>query len=111
MGGVKKRSLASMERQQQSQGQEETKKEKGEKAAPQQQQKRLTFLPPKMTDEEMLKSISPLKAITVYSASRALGVNSSVATSLLLSLEGKSLLRRAGGFSGHYVWALPQKAS
>ncbi len=99
-----------MERQQQSQGEEETKKEKGEKAAPQ-QQKRLTFLPPKMTDEEMLKSISPLKAITVYSASRALGVNSSVATSLLLSLEGKSLLRRAGGFSGHYVWALLQKAS
>ena len=112
MGGVKKRSLASMERQQQSQGQEETKKEKGEKAAPQlQQQKRLTFLPPKMTDEEMLKSISPLKAITVYSASRALGVNSSVAASLLLLLEGKSLLRRAGGFSGHYVWALPQKTS
>ena len=110
MGGVKKRSMASMERQQQSQGEEETKKEKGEKAAPQ-QQKRLTFLPPKMTDEEMLKSISPLKAITVYSASRALGVNSSVATSLLLSLEGKSLLRRAGGFSGHYVWALPLKVS
>ena len=109
MGGVKKRSMASMERQpqsQQSQGGEETKKEKGEKAAPQ-QQKRLTFLLPKMTDQEMLKSISPLKAITVYSASRALGVNSSVASSLLLSLEGKSLLKRAGGFSGHYVWALP----
>ncbi len=109
MGGVKKRSMASMERQQQSQqsqGGEETKKEKGEKAAPQ-QQKRLTFLLPKMTDQEMLKSISPLKAITVYSASRALGVNSSVASSLLVSLEGKSLLKRAGGFSGHYVWALP----
>ena len=109
MGGVKKRSMASMERQQQSQqsqGGEETKKEKGEKAAPQ-QQKRLTFLFPKMTDQEMLKSISPLKAITVYSASRALGVNSSVASSLLLSLEWKSLLKRAGGFSGHYVWALP----
>jgi small subunit ribosomal protein S25e len=109
MGGVKKRSMASMERQQQSQqsqGGEETKKEKGEKAAPQ-QQKRLAFLLPKMTDQEMLKSISPLKAITVYSTSRALGINSSVASSLLLSLEGKSLLKRAGGFSGHYVWALP----
>lgn len=102
--------MASMERQQQSQGEEETKKEKGEKAAFQ-QQKRLTFLTPKMTDEEILKSISPLKAITVYSASRALGVNSSVASSLLLSLEGKSLLKRAGGFSGHYVWALALRAS
>jgi len=110
MGGVKKRSMASMERQQQSQGEEETKKEKSDKTAFQ-QQKRLTFLPPKMTDEEILKSISPLKAITVYSASRALGVNSSVASSLLLSLEGKSLLKRAGGFSGHYVWALALRAS
>ena len=109
MGGVKKRSLASMEKQQQSQGEEagqgeEKKKGKGERAAPS-QQKRLTFFPPKMNDEEILKSLMPLKAITIYSASRALGVNPSVASSLLLSLEGKSLIRRAGGYSGHYVWS------
>ena len=111
MGGVKKRTLASMERAQQAQGEEEKtaqKKDKGEKAAPQ-QQKRLPFLVPKMGDDEMLKSLAPLKAITLYTASRVLGVNSSIASGLLHSLEGKGLLVRAGGFSGHYVWAVPRK--
>ncbi len=114
MGGVKKRSLASMEKQQQSEGeqggQEEKKKGKGEKAASPQQQKRLTFLPPKMGDEEILKSLVPLKAITIYSASRALGVNPAIASGLLLSLETKGLIRRAGGYSGHYVWSPAMKA-
>jgi small subunit ribosomal protein S25e len=117
MGGVKKRSLASMEKQQQSEGeqggqagQEEKKKGKGERAAPPQQQKRLTFLPPKMGDEEILKSLVPLKAITIYSASRVLGVNPSIASGLLLSLETKGLIRRAGGYSGHYVWSPAIKA-
>ncbi len=102
-----------MEKQQQSQGEEtgreEKKKEKGERVATPQQQKRLTFFPPKMEDEEILKSLLPLKAITIYSASRALGVNPSVASGLLLSLEGKNLIRRAGGYSGHYVWASATK--
>jgi len=111
MGGVKKRTLASMEKQQKSQGEEEKtgqKKGKVEKA-PVQQQKRLPFLVPKLGDDEMLKSLSPLKAITLYSASRALGVNSSIASNLLRSLEGRGLLLRAGGFSGHYVWAVAKK--
>ncbi len=109
MGGVKKKPLASMEKQQdsQSQGEEQTKgkKEKETKAAPQ-QQKRLPFLVPKMTDQEMVKALSGLKAITVYNASRALGVNSSIALGVLHTLEGKRMLMRAGGFSGHYVWTV-----
>ncbi len=111
MGGVKKRTLASMEKQQQAQGEEEKegqKKGKGEKVAPQ-QQKRLPFLVPRIGDDEMMKSLAPLKAITLYTASRALGVNSSIASGLLTSLEVKGLLVRAGGFSGHYVWALVKK--
>jgi len=111
MGGVKKKSLASMEKSQDSEaeeqapGQPQKGKKTKEKAAPQ-QQKRLPFLVPRMTDEEMLKSLTPLKAITLYSASRALGVNSSIASGLLESLESKNLITRVGGFSGHYVWAL-----
>lgn len=117
MGGVKKKSLASMEKQQESQsaseqpGQaEKGKKGKDAKPAPQ-QQKRLPFLVPRVSDEELLKALSPLKAITVFSASRALGVNASIATGLLYSLEAKRLIRRAGGFSGHYVWALAQRST
>ena len=109
MGGVKKKSLASMEKSQESQdeGQEEAKgkKSKEQKAAPQ-QKRQLAFLPPRMSDAEMMKSLFPLKAITVYTASKALGVNASVAATLLKDLEAKEMLRRAGGFSGHGVWAV-----
>jgi len=111
MGGVKKKSLASMEKTQDSQdtGQEgeasKGKKAKETKGAPQ-QKRQLAFLPPKMSDAEILKSLTPLKAITVNSASRALGVNASVATGVIRELEGKKMLMRAGGFSGHGVWSV-----
>ncbi|HXW95028.1 MAG TPA: hypothetical protein VEJ19_04915 [Nitrososphaerales archaeon] len=114
MGGVKKKSLASMEKSQEStetaQGQEapsKGKKGKEQKSAPQ-QKRQLAFLPPKMSDADMIKSLGPLKAITVYSASKALGVNASVATTLLKELEAKSMITRSGGFSGHGVWAVRQ---
>ena len=109
MGGVKKKSLASMEKTQDSQdtGQEEAKgkKTKEQKAAPQ-QKRQLAFLPPKMSEAEMVKSLASLRAITITGASRALGVNSSVANSVIRELEAKQLLVRAGGFSGHGVWAV-----
>jgi len=81
------------------------KKTKEQKAAPV-QKRQLAFLPPKMSDAEMMKSLAPLKAITVYSVSRALGVNASVASGLLKELEAKSVIMRAGGFSGHGVWKI-----
>lgn len=112
LGGVKKKSLASMEKSQESTGAGEEqaapskgKKTKEQKAVPL-QKRQLAFLPPNMSDAEMIKSLSPLKAITVYSASRALGVNASVASTLLRELEAKSMITRAGGFSGHGVWSV-----
>ena len=80
MGGVKKKSLASMEKSQESQDatQEQAtakgKKSKEQKAAPQ-QKRQLAFLPPKMSDAEMIRVLTPLKAITAHGASRVLGVN------------------------------------
>jgi small subunit ribosomal protein S25e len=112
MGGVKKKSLASMEKSQDSQDTAQDsaapskgKKAKEAKAAPQ-QKKQLSFLAPQMSVEQMVKSLTSLKAITVHGASRTLGVNASVATGVLRDLEAKKLLRRAGGFSGHGVWAV-----
>ena len=111
MGGVKKKSLASMEKNQDSQsaGEEQApakgKKTKEQKGAPQ-QKRQLAFLPPAMSDAEMVKSLTPLKAITINTASRALGVNASIASQVLRELEAKQLLVRAGGFSGHGVWAV-----
>lgn len=111
MGGVKKKSLASMEKSQESQesGQEPAEAAKGKKSKEQktvpQQRRQLSFLPPKMSEAEMVKNLAPLKAITVYTASRALGVNASIAAAVLRDLEAKNVLKRAGGFSGHGVWA------
>ena len=65
MGGVKKKSLASMEKSQDSQdaGEEQAtakgKKTKDQKAAPQ-QRRQLAFLPPRMSDAEMVMSLTPL---------------------------------------------------
>ena len=109
MGGTKKKSMAQMEKEQESrdEGQQETqaKGKKGkETKGPPQQQKKLPFLVPKMTDQEMMKSLTPLKAITVLGAARALGVNSSIAMGVLRGLESRKMIARVGGFSGHYVW-------
>ena len=104
-----------MEKSQDSTGEQQTaaapaaKGKKGkETKAPPQQQKRLPFLPPKLNDAEMLKALTSLKAVTTYSASRALGVNSSIAASILKGLESKAMLKRQGGFSGHTVWSVVQ---
>ena len=110
MGGVKKKSLASMEKTQDSQdtaqGQEQPAKGKKtkEKSGPQ-QKKQLSFLAPKMSDAEFMKALTPLKAITVFTTSRALGVNASVASGVIRDLESKKMLTRVGGFSGHGVWS------
>jgi small subunit ribosomal protein S25e len=85
------------------------KKTKEQKSAPQ-QRKQLAFIAPKLSDAELVKSLTSLKAITVYSASRALGVNASIASSLLKDLESKSMIRKAGGFSGHSIWAVAQRS-
>jgi small subunit ribosomal protein S25e len=114
LGGVKKKSLASMEKQQDSQetaqGQEAPaqKGKKTKEKAPPQQRKQLAFLRPSMSESEMLSALSPLRAITVYGASRALGVNASVANGVLKDLEGHGMLKRAGGSSGHGIWAVAQ---
>jgi len=111
MGGTKKKSLAAMEKEQEARDEGEgqkPKKGKEQKAAPQ-QQKRLPFLAPRMSSDEMLKAITPLKAVTVFSASRALGVNASIATGVLRSLESEKKIVRVGGFSGHFVWAIAAK--
>ncbi len=114
MGGVKKKPLASMEKGQDSAeqpGTEETKGKKGkeQKSGPQ-QRKQLAVVPPSLSDEAMMKSLAPLKAITAYGASRALGVNASVAIIVLRQLEGRGLLSKTGGFSGHAVWAVAKSS-
>ncbi len=109
MGGTKKKTLASMEKSQDDSsstaaGGEEKGKKKAEKSKVVGERKRVDVLLPRMSDQDLMKSLASLKAITVYGAAKSLSVNAAVARSVLSSLESKGLVKRAGGFSGHYVW-------
>jgi small subunit ribosomal protein S25e len=111
MGGTKKKTLASMEKSQDdsatsvSAGDEKGGKKKSEKAKVGGERKRVDVLFPRMSDQEVMKSLGSLRAITIYGAAKSLSVNAAVAKAVISSMESKGLVRRAGGFSGHYVWA------
>lgn len=109
MGGTKKKSLASMEKSQDDSansaaGGDDKGKKKTEKTKVVGERKKVDVLMPKLNDQELMKSLSSLKAITIYGAARSLSVNAAVARSVIASLESKGMVKKAGGFSGHYVW-------
>lgn len=112
MGGTKRKSMTQSEKSQASQdnAQGETSK-KPEKKTPkeaklaQQQARQQALVAPKMDDKQLLKSLSALKAITVYGAARSLGLNAAIAAHTLRMLESRNLIRRVGGYSGHYIYA------
>lgn len=96
-----------MEKQQTSQAVEDTQKpKKKEKEMKQLVQKKLTMVPPRLSDADFVKTLTPVKAITIYSAARALGVSAAVAKGVLSGLESRGLVAKVGGFSGHYVWTV-----
>jgi len=110
MGGTKKKTLASMEKSQDDNansaagGDDKGKTKKTEKTKVVGERKRVDVLQPRMNDQELMKSLASLKAITLYGAARSLAVNAAVAKLVLSSLESKGLVKRVGGFSGHYIW-------
>jgi small subunit ribosomal protein S25e len=111
MGGTKKRTLASMEKSQDDNansaaGGDDKGKKKPEKTKVVGERKRVDVLLPRMNDQELMKTLTPLKAITIYGAARSLSINAAVAKLVLSSLESKGLVKRVGGFSGHYIWTL-----
>lgn len=59
---------------------------------------------PKMDAAEAAKTFVPMKAITIYSTAKSLGINASLANKLLKDLESKKILEKVGGYSGHYVY-------
>jgi small subunit ribosomal protein S25e len=112
MGGTKKKSMTQADKAQSAQdsaqgvaAKKPEKKTAKEVKLAQQQAKQQALLPPKMDDKQLLKTLTPLKAITVYGAARALGLNAAIAAQTLRSLESKNVIRKVGGYSGHYIYA------
>lgn len=109
MGGVKKKPLSQMEKAQRLQ--EEKEAARKAKATREKESKSLSWSAPRLTDEQAIKLLSPLKAITIYSAARALGTKASVASAVIRSLENRGILKREAGYSGHYVYSLVKEAA
>ncbi len=101
MGGNKKKptqSNASKSQDNKNANKDDTKKSTTSK--PQQKQK-LSVL---IEENQGMKAISSMKAITVQGVARNLGVKISVANNYIKNLENKNIIRNVGGFSGHKIY-------
>lgn len=117
MGGTKKKSISSADKAQSAQDavqqagpKKPEKKTAKESKLAAQQAKQQALIMPKLEEKQLVKSLAPLKAITVYGASRALGLNAAIAAQTLRNLEGKNAIRRVGGYSGHFIYAVNSPA-
>ena len=104
MGGVKKKTLSSTKAtgQQPSDG---TNKPKKDETKPQikSQKHKSSVLIEDINDTTILKG---MKAITVQSISKVLGVKISIANNYIRNLESKGIVKFIGGYSGHKVYSL-----
>ncbi len=101
MGGNKKKpSQSNASKSQENKGgkKEEVKKTPASKT---QQKQKLSVL---IEESQGLKTLDSMKAITAHSFARVLGVKISVANNFLKNLEGKSIIKSIGGYSGHRIY-------
>lgn len=102
MGGVKKKPISAMEKRQVVLQQKEEKKKKEEET----QAAKGARAPASVSEEDVLKVVSSLKAVTIYTIANKLNIKASVANQILKSLVQKGKIEKVGGFSGHYVYAI-----
>ena len=99
MGGNKKKpTQSSASKSQDGKG---NKKDEVKKAPKVQQKQKLSVL---IEDSQGLKTLNSMKAITVHTFARSLGVKISVANNYLKNLENKNIVRTVGGYSGHKIY-------
>lgn len=101
MGGNKKKPTQSNATK--SQDNKGTKKEEVKKtpASKTQQKQKLSVL---IEENQGLKALDSMKAITVHSFARNLGVKISVANNFIKNLENKQIIKSIGGYSGHKIY-------
>lgn len=101
MGGNKKKPTQSNATK--SQDTKNAKKEETKKSAsPKTQQKqKLSVL---IEENQGMKAIGSMKAITSHALARTLGVKISVANSFIKNLQNKDIVKDVGGYSGHKIY-------
>lgn len=103
MGGVKKKTLSSTKAtgQQPSEGTNKLKKDEPKPQIKSQKHKSSVLI----EDINDLSILKGMKAITVQSISKSLGVKISIANNYLKNLESKGIVKLIGGYSGHKVYS------
>jgi len=104
MGGVKKKTLSSTKAtgQQPSDGSTNKPKKDETKPAFRSQKHKSSVI---IEDINDTSRVSGMKAITVQSLSKLLGVKISIANNYIRNLESKGLVKLIGGYSGHKVYS------
>lgn len=92
MGGAKKPSLAKEK-------QRDTKKGKKTEGGPKKAE--ITVI---LNDKQAMKIIQNSKVVTIHDLARQTGVKISTANAFLRESEQKGLVKRVGGYSGHYLY-------
>lgn len=104
MGGVKKKTLSSTKASEQQPSDATTNKPKKDENKPtvRSQKHKSSVIIEDINDTSIVRG---MKAITVQSLSKVLGVKISIANNYIRNLESKGLIKFVGGYSGHKVYS------
>ena len=98
MGGAKKPTPAKQEK---SQGTKDSKKGKKDKGDSGPKKAEITVM---INDAQAIKIIQGSKLVTIHELARQTGVKISAANAFLRASEKKGIVKKAGGYSGHYIY-------
>ena len=104
MGGVKKKTLSSTKASEQQPSDATTNKPTKDENKPtvRSQKHKSSVIIDDINDTSIIRG---MKAITVQSLSKVLGVKISIANNYIRNLESKGLIKFVGGYSGHKVYS------
>ena len=106
MGGNKRKPAASSDKGQTGPaGEIKPAAEEKKKAKPQQRAKLAVVI----EENEGMKALNGLKAITIQSFARSAGVKISIANAFIRSLESKGVVKCVGGYSGHKIYEMMKR--
>jgi small subunit ribosomal protein S25e len=103
MGGAGKKPISAEAKRQLKEQEAQAEKEKGKKG----EEKIKGSI--NVDEKQVISILSSLKAITPQAIARSTGVRVSVANAILKRLEEQGIVKRFGGYSGHYVYQLVNK--
>jgi len=101
MGGTKKVSPAKQDKAQNSKDAKDSKKSRKDKGETGPRKAEITVM---VNETEAIKIIKNSKVVTVHDLARQTGVKVSAANAFLIESVKKGLVKRTGGYSGHYIY-------